>query len=73
MTLRSSERWDRLRDVLLAIKPGDSIAVDVLVTQTGLPPETARTVLESLARAELFQPGGDDVFIRLSALDVPKP
>jgi DNA-binding IclR family transcriptional regulator len=72
MTARSGESWDRLHDVLVAIKPGDSITPDVLVSLTGLSPEMAHTVLESLARTGLFQQTDDGEFIRRSAFDVPK-
>jgi hypothetical protein len=57
-------RWDRLQDVLLAIKPGEKITIDALVGDTGLQPQTLRTILDGLTRAELFQHLDDGAFLR---------
>ena len=58
--------WDRLNDIMLNIKPGDTITPDDLVMQTGLSPEMVRTVLEALTRAELFEKTDTGVFVRRS-------
>jgi DNA-binding GntR family transcriptional regulator len=58
--------WDRLHDILLNIKPGDTITPEDLVKQTGLSPEMVRTVLEALTRAELFEKSETGVFVRRS-------
>jgi len=58
--------WDRLHDILLNIKPGDTVTPGDLVGQTGLSPAMVQTVLEALTRAELFERAGDGVFIRRS-------
>ena len=57
-------RWDRLQDVLLAIKPGDKITIDALVGDTGLQPQTLRTILDGLTRAELFRRLDNGAFLR---------
>ena len=63
--------WDRLNDILLTIKPGDTITPDDLVAQTGLSPEMVRTVLEALTRAELFEKSETGVFVRRSLWGPP--
>jgi len=65
--------WDRLNDILLNIKPGDTITPHGLVAQTGLSPEMVRTVLEALTRAELFERTETGVFIRRSLWGPPVP
>lgn len=65
----SGSCWDRLHQVLIGIKPGDIVSVDALVDDTGLLRETARTVLEALTRAELFERTGRDRFLRRSLFD----
>ena len=66
-----STSWDRLHDILLHIKPGDTITPEQLVTQTGLSPEMVRTVLEALTRAELFQKSDAGAFVRRSLWGPP--
>jgi DNA-binding GntR family transcriptional regulator len=63
---RCDTGWDRLNDILLTFKPGDTITPDDLVAHTGLSPEMVRTVLEALTRAELFERTETGVFIRRS-------
>jgi DNA-binding GntR family transcriptional regulator len=65
--------WDRLHDILLNIKPGDTITPNDLVDQTGLSPEMVRTVLEALTRAELFARSETGVYIRRSLWGPPVP
>ena len=65
--------WDRLNDILLTFKPGDTITANDLVTQTGLSPEMIRTVLEALTRAELFERSETGIFIRRSLWGPPIP
>jgi hypothetical protein len=70
---RCDTSWDRLNDILLNVKAGDTIAPDDLVTQTGLSPEMVRTVLEALTRAELFERTETGIFIRRSLWGPPVP
>jgi DNA-binding GntR family transcriptional regulator len=63
--------WDRLNDIMLNLKPGDTITPDDLVTQTGLSSEMVRTVLEALTRAELFEKTETGVFVRRSLWGPP--
>ena len=70
---RCDTGWDRMNDILLTFKPGDTVMPDDLVTQTGLSPEMVRTVLEALTRAELFEHTDAGVFIRRSLWGPPKP
>jgi DNA-binding GntR family transcriptional regulator len=63
--------WDRLHDILLNIKPGDTVTSGDLVGQTGLSPAMVQTVLEALARAELFERTDDGVFVRRSLWGPP--
>ena len=65
--------WDRLNDVLLNIKPGDTIVPADLVERTGLSPEMVRTILEALTRAELFEHAESGIFIRRSLWGPPVP
>jgi hypothetical protein len=58
-------RWDRLQAVLIALKPGETVRVDVLARHTGLERETIVIVLNELVRVLLFEPQGD-VFVRRS-------
>ena len=67
----SSNSWDRLHDILLNIKPGDTITPGDLVGQTGLSPAMVQTVLEALTRAELFERNDDGVFVRRSLWGPP--
>jgi DNA-binding GntR family transcriptional regulator len=67
----SSNSWDRLHDILLNIKPGDTITPGDLVGQTGLSPAMVQTVLEALTRAELFERTDDGVFVRRSLWGPP--
>jgi hypothetical protein len=61
--------WARLQILLERLKPGDTILVSDVVTETGLEPATCAMVLEALARVELFTPQGDGTFLRRRLLD----
>src|SRR2546425_11039618 len=56
--------WNRLEATLITIKPGETITVDALATETGLLPETVETVLTTLTKAELFERKEEHVFMR---------
>jgi hypothetical protein len=56
--------WHRLEDTLITIKPGETITVDALATETGLLPETVETVLNALTKVELFERKDGKVFVR---------
>jgi hypothetical protein len=58
--------WKRLEDSLLAMKPGEEITVDRLVSETGLARATVERVLEELAHSELFRKKAANVFVRRS-------
>jgi hypothetical protein len=59
-------RWDRLQAVLIAMKPGEAVRVDVLTRDTGLERETIVKVLNELTRVLLFEPQDSEVFVRRS-------
>ena len=65
--------WNRLEETLLRIKPGETIAVDALATETGLLPETIETVLNALTKAELFERKDKNLFIRRRRLQTFVP
>ena len=70
--------WNRLEDSLLTIKPGEEIAIDALVMETGLGRTMVERALEELAHTELFAKKDANVFVRRSlwesqAGDVPRP
>ena len=67
----SGSHWDRLHEILLNIKPGDTVTPGDLVHQTGLSPAMVQTVLEALTRAELFERTDDGLFIRRSLWGPP--
>jgi len=58
--------WTRLQDTLTALKPGDTIDLDTLVSETGLPRDVVHTVLVELARIDLFVQDDDQTFRRRS-------
>jgi hypothetical protein len=63
-TIQRPARWDRLQDLLSALKPGDTITIDALAADTGLLPQTVQTILHGLTRAELFLHLEDGAFLR---------
>ena len=65
--------WNRLEATLITIKPGETITVDALATETGLLPETVETVLNTLTKAELFERQDKDVFVRRRLLQALAP
>ena len=65
-TESSSSPWDRLQVLLVSLKPDQTITIDAVVSETGLSPETANTVLDCLTKAGLFHRRPDDVFVRKS-------
>ena len=58
--------WDRLQAALIAMKPGETVRVDVLTRDTGLERETIVKVLNELARVLLFERQDSGVFVRRS-------
>jgi hypothetical protein len=58
--------WIRLEAALTAMTPGQTISIDALVTDSGLTPEIVTTVLNELARIELFTREDEHVFVRRS-------
>jgi hypothetical protein len=64
--------WNRLQATLFTIKPGETITVDGLVTETGLLPETIETVLNALTKAELFE-RKENLFVRRRLLQAAVP
>ena len=52
--------------MLLVVKPGQTVTVDDIVTDTGLSPEMVRLVLNGLTKAGLFEERDHTVFFRRS-------
>ena len=61
--------FDRLQELLLAMRAGDEMCASDAARLTGLSREVCRSVFEGLKRAGLMTHGGDDRFIR-KTLDV---
>ena len=51
------------------MRAGDVITVNELATDTGIGVESAELVLDSLVRADLFERGEQQQFIRVSLFD----
>jgi hypothetical protein len=66
MTAHQNENagWTRLEALLTELKPGDTISVDTLVTESGLPSATIIIVLKELQRVELFTRQDETTFVR---------
>ena len=56
--------WDRFQSILESLIPGDEIHLAAASRQSGLPPTTCETVLDHLARIDLFTRTGDHTFVR---------
>jgi len=66
---RSHQGFDRVQELLLALRVGDELRASDAARMTGLSASTCRTVLEGLKRAGLMTHAGDDKFVRRT-LDV---
>jgi hypothetical protein len=64
MNLQTRTGWDRLQDLLEALRPGDELHIGDAVQRSGLDPRTCESVLESLAGMNFFTRSGDHVFVR---------
>ncbi len=64
--LSTSEGFDRLQRLLLAMHTGEELRASEAATVTGLSSEICRTVFEGLSRAGLMAHQHDDVFVRRS-------
>ena len=51
------------------MRAGDVITVNDLATDTGIGAESAELVLDSLVRADLFERGEQQQFVRVSLFD----
>ena len=61
-------RWDRLQQLLAGLRPGQTVTVRSVSASTGLGADSVATVLEALARAELFAQVDQSTFVRDSLL-----
>lgn len=57
-------RWERLQELLTSLKPGERVTVRSVAARTGLGTDSVITVLEALARAELFAQIDQGTFVR---------
>lgn len=64
-----SEGFDRLQDMLLAMRVGEDVRAGEAAAATGLSEHVCRTVFEGLTRAGLMTRAEDDRFVRC-ALDL---
>jgi len=69
MAVRARSSRERLRSLLNRLNPGDEIGVAAASKETGLDPMTCRTVLEALARVDLFTRTTDGAFVRRRMFD----
>jgi hypothetical protein len=58
--------WTRLEETLVRTKPGDAVALETLVAQTGLARDAIATVMDELKRVQLFDQQEGNVFVRRS-------
>jgi hypothetical protein len=58
------DRWERLQDLLIQLKPGQRVTIGSLAARTGVEVESVDTVLQALTRAELFAQVNETTFIR---------
>ena len=58
------EGFDRLQEILVAMRPGDTLVVADASQLSGLTEHLCRAVLEGLVRAGLMNHTGTDVFVR---------
>ena len=68
---RVHEGFDRLQELLLAMRVGDEMRASDAASATGLSAEVCRSVFDGLQRAGLMTYTGDDRFIRRTLDVVP--
>lgn len=68
-TQRETEGFDRLQDMLLAMRVGEELRTEEAAAATGLSERVCRTVFEGLTRAGLMTRAEEDRFVRC-ALDL---
>jgi len=61
--------WDRLQSLLEGLHPGDELQLGETAKQTGLDVTSCETVLEALAKIDLFTRAGNQTYIRRRMLD----
>jgi hypothetical protein len=64
MAARTRSTRERLQDLLERLNPGDKIEVAAASQATGLDEPTCETILEALARVDLFTRTTDQIFVR---------
>ena len=69
MAVRNRSSRERMRNLLDRLNPGDEIRVAAASKETGLDQTTCRSVLEALARVDLFTRTNDGVFVRRRMFD----
>jgi DNA-binding IclR family transcriptional regulator len=70
MAHKAPSSWDRLQAMLESLTPGDEIHISAAAKQCGLSSATCESVLDTLARMQLFTRQGDHVFIRRRMIDI---
>jgi hypothetical protein len=69
MAVRAHSSRERLRNLLDRLTPGDEIGAAAASKETGLDQTTCQSVLEALARVDLFTRTNDGVFVRRRMFD----
>lgn len=69
MATRTRSSRERLRSLLDRLNPGDEIQVAAASKETGLDTITCQSVLEALARVDLFTRTPDGAFVRRRMFD----
>ena len=65
----TTARFDRLKDLLLALRTGDELHARDAARLTGLSEHLCRIALERLERAGLMVRAAGDLFVRRTALN----
>ena len=69
MAARTRSSRERLRNLLDRLTPGDEIGAVAASKETGLDRSTCQSVLEALARVDLFTRTNEGVFVRRRMFD----
>jgi len=69
MAVRARSSRERLRNLLDRLNPGDEIRAAAASKETGLDQITCQSVLEALARVDLFTRKNDGLFVRRRMFD----
>jgi hypothetical protein len=69
VTTRSRLAWNRLQTLLEGLHPGDALQLNATAKQTGLDLSSCETVLEALARIDLFTRTENQTYVRRRMLE----